>query len=60
MIADRFNDDGSVWLKALTNPLVNLIWIGGIVFLLGSLVAMWPDAREQRRLARRFALAPSS
>jgi hypothetical protein len=23
------------------------------VFLLGSLIAMWPDAREQRRLARR-------
>jgi hypothetical protein len=25
--------------------------------LLGSLVAMWPDAREQQRLARRFAEA---
>jgi hypothetical protein len=23
------------------------------VFLFGSLVAMWPDAREERRLARR-------
>ncbi len=60
VIADRFNADGTVWLKALTNPLVNLIWIGGVVFLLGSLVAMWPDAREQRRLARRFAVAPSA
>ena len=37
------------------NPLVNLIWLAGLVFLVGALVAMWPDAREQRRLARRFA-----
>ena len=51
MIADQFNADGTVWLKVLVNPLVNLIWIAGLVFLLGSLVAMWPDAREQRRLA---------
>jgi cytochrome c-type biogenesis protein CcmF len=57
VIADRFNDDGSVWLKVEIHPLVNLIWLAGIVFLLGSVVAMWPDAREQRRLARRFAVA---
>jgi cytochrome c-type biogenesis protein CcmF len=54
VIADRFYEDGSVFLKVLVNPLVNLIWLAGLVFLGGSLVAMWPDAREQRRLARRF------
>jgi cytochrome c-type biogenesis protein CcmF len=54
VIADRFYDDGSVFLEVLVNPLVNLIWLAGLVFLGGSLVAMWPDAREQRRLARRF------
>jgi cytochrome c biogenesis factor len=43
----------------IVNPLVNLIWLAGLVFLGGALVAMWPDAREQRRLARRFgAYAP--
>jgi cytochrome c-type biogenesis protein CcmF len=57
VIADQFNEDGSVFLKVLVNPLVNLIWLAGLVFLLGSLVAMWPDAREQRKLARRFAYA---
>lgn len=57
VIADRFNDDGSVWLKVEIHPLVNLIWLAGLVFLLGSLVTMWPDAREQERLARRFAVA---
>jgi len=33
------------------HPLVNLIWLSGLVFLLGSLIALWPDAREKRRLA---------
>ena len=55
VIADQFNADGSVYLKAIVNPLVNFIWLAGLVFVLGSVVAMWPDAREQRRLAQRFA-----
>jgi cytochrome c-type biogenesis protein CcmF len=55
VIAEQFNRDGSVNLNVLVNPLVGLIWIAGAVFLVGSLVAMWPDAREQRRLARRLA-----
>jgi cytochrome c-type biogenesis protein CcmF len=57
VIGNQFNADGSVDLEVRVNPLVNLIWLAGIVFLLGSAVAMWPDAREQRRLARRLALA---
>jgi cytochrome c-type biogenesis protein CcmF len=55
VIVDQFNSDGSVYLKVLVNPLVNLIWLAGLVFVAGALVTMWPDAREQRRLARRFA-----
>ena len=44
--------------KAIINPLVNLIWLAGIVFLLGSLVTLWPDAREERRLALRYGRLP--
>jgi cytochrome c-type biogenesis protein CcmF len=44
---------GSVYLKVLVKPLVNLIWLAGGIFLLGSLITLWPDAREQRRLAAR-------
>jgi cytochrome c-type biogenesis protein CcmF len=55
LIADQVNADGSVDLKALQKPLVNLLWLAGLVFLGGSLIALWPDAREQRRLAERYA-----
>jgi cytochrome c-type biogenesis protein CcmF len=53
LIGDQFDKDGSVFLQIAVNPLIDLIWIAGGVFLFGSLVAMWPDAREERRLARR-------
>jgi len=36
------------------NPLINWLWIGGFVVALGALIAMWPDSREQRRLAARY------
>jgi cytochrome c-type biogenesis protein CcmF len=52
----KFRKNGSVesvYLKVLVKPLVNLIWLAGGVFLLGSLIALWPDVREQRRLAAR-------
>jgi cytochrome c-type biogenesis protein CcmF len=53
LITDQFDRDGSVVLKVAVNPLIGLIWLAGVVFLLGSVVAMWPDAHEQRQLARR-------
>lgn len=54
IIADRFDPDGTAFIQVIVNPLVNLIWLGGIIFVLGALVAMWPDAREQRRIAERL------
>ena len=29
--------------KIYHNPLVNWLWLGGLVFILGTLVAAWPD-----------------
>jgi cytochrome c-type biogenesis protein CcmF len=54
VVADQINPDGTVYFKVFVKPLVNLIWLGGLIFVLGSLIAMWPDAREQRRLVARY------
>jgi cytochrome c-type biogenesis protein CcmF len=54
VITDQINRDGSVQFRMLVKPLVNLIWIAGLVFLAGALVAMWPSAAEQKRLAERY------
>ena len=39
----------------ITSTVCNLIWFAGFVFVGGSLIALWPDAREERRLAARYA-----
>jgi cytochrome c biogenesis factor len=54
VIADQIDPDGTVYFKVFVKPLVNLIWLAGLVFVLGSLIALWPDAREARRLALRY------
>ena len=59
LILDAARPDGTVKLKALINPLVNLLWIAALVFVIGAAVAAWPDGREARRLARRYADAPA-
>ncbi len=55
VIAETVYGNGTVSFRVLVKPLVNLIWLAGLIFLLGSLITLWPDAREQRRLATRYA-----
>ncbi|OGO16798.1 MAG: hypothetical protein A2Z14_07005 [Chloroflexi bacterium RBG_16_48_8] len=38
--------------KVYHNPLVNFVWTGGLVFILGTLVAAWPD-RDPEPIRRR-------
>ena len=37
-----WDEDGTAAFKVLVNPLVNWIWIGGGVLVLGGLIAFWP------------------
>ena len=54
MMTALTDKNGTLFLKVLVKPLVNLIWAAGLLFVFGSLVALWPDAVEQRRLAQRY------
>jgi cytochrome c-type biogenesis protein CcmF len=53
VIAEQIDPDGTVYFRVFVKPLVNLIWLAGLVFLLGSVITLWPDRREQRRLVAR-------
>ena len=48
------DSSGGVSVKVLVNPAVGLVWLAGVVFLLGALITLWPDPREARQLARRY------
>lgn len=47
-------ENRSVALKIMINPLVQMVWLGGIIAVLGTLVAIWPS-RTDRRLKERLA-----
>jgi len=46
--------------KIYRNPLVNWLWLGGLVFILGTLIAAWPDPEPETQSipARREITAP--
>ena len=48
--------------KVFVNPLINWLWVGGLVFILGTLVAAWPtfEAEPARARARRSDFAATS
>jgi cytochrome c-type biogenesis protein CcmF len=55
--------DGSLaTFKVFINPLVNWLWLGGLVFIFGTLVAAWPGVAGERRAAsvKRTALSTSA
>lgn len=47
--------------KAYINPLVNWLWIGGFIFVFGTLVAAWPTSQESsERVAASRAKVPAT
>jgi cytochrome c-type biogenesis protein CcmF len=38
---------GGATFKIYLNPLVNFVWLGGFIFILGTLVAAWPEAEAE-------------
>ena len=45
-------EEGTVTYKVFVNPLVSLLWLGGLVLIAGSFIVVWPDPREGRILER--------
>jgi cytochrome c-type biogenesis protein CcmF len=42
LILTALEQDGSATLKVYRNPLVNWIWIGGYILILGTIAILWP------------------
>ncbi len=41
-------EDGVASLHVFVNPMVSWLWAGGLIFLLGAVVAGWPSGRRER------------
>ena len=42
---------GQANFRIFVNPMVNFIWLGGLIVVLGAHLSVLPDARERKRLA---------
>ncbi|MHB1004292.1 MAG: heme lyase CcmF/NrfE family subunit [Chloroflexota bacterium] len=62
VILAGWTQDSTATFRVLINPLVVWIWIGGVLFLVGGLVAMWPQARSQEAVVGddTLEIAPSA
>jgi cytochrome c-type biogenesis protein CcmF len=52
-------DLSSATFKIYHKPLVNWVWYGGFVFIVGTLIAAWPDFGEERRAIARPTRQPT-
>jgi cytochrome c-type biogenesis protein CcmF len=59
LVAWETVDLSSATIKIYYNPLINLVWSGGLIFIVGALIAAWPDFAEARESSASFP-APSS
>ncbi len=39
-------------IRVFINPLVSLVWYGGVLMLFGGVICWWPERRRQRATAR--------
>ncbi|MFC1980107.1 heme lyase CcmF/NrfE family subunit [Chloroflexota bacterium] len=47
VILVNWDEEGTTAFKVLVNPLVNWIWLGGGILVIGGLIAFWPGHRKQ-------------
>lgn len=40
----------SATFRIYLNPLINWVWAGGFIFVLGTMIAAWPDRRDEKVL----------
>ena len=45
IIANEFAEDGSAVFRIYLNPLIIWMWFAGPLFILGTLIGLWPEKR---------------
>ena len=51
VILTQYSEDGSATFKVVVSPLIMWMWLGGVVLVAGTILAMWPGRREKLQLA---------
>ena len=60
LLAEQPASPDAATLRIFLNPLINWVWAGGFIFVLGTLIAAWPDPVEDRITAVRARRRPAA
>jgi cytochrome c-type biogenesis protein CcmF len=55
VILAGFESSRIATFKVFVNPLVAWLWMGGLVMVIGTIIAIWPERRAPRVVRRRAA-----
>ena len=53
IILAGFEPSGTATFKVFVNPLVLWLWLGGLVMIIGTLIAVWPEGERSTRTGAR-------
>jgi cytochrome c-type biogenesis protein CcmF len=54
VILTQYSEDGSATFKVVISPLIMWMWLGGVILVAGTILAMWPGKREKLQLAMHY------
>jgi cytochrome c-type biogenesis protein CcmF len=62
LLAGWENDGSTATFKIYVNSLINWVWIGGVIMILGTIIATWtnPAQREATYVLKQTGLVPAS
>lgn len=49
VILGGFDNEENIWITARVNPLINWMWLGGLMLIFGTGVALFPDTKKKER-----------
>jgi len=52
-----FDGTTSATIQVFYNPLVPLVWLGGVLMLLGGITCWWPERRQAPPLRERLVVS---
>ena len=53
VVLGGFDEQKNIWITAKINPLINWMWLGGIMLIIGTVVALYPERRKEANTSSR-------
>ncbi|HKJ66734.1 MAG TPA: cytochrome c-type biogenesis CcmF C-terminal domain-containing protein [bacterium] len=49
LVLAGFDEERNIWITAKVNPLINWMWLGGVMMIIGTMIALLPDRTVRKK-----------